>query len=222
MFGIETKYLIIATVILIIASVLFFRKKLWAFLKDSFLDFTTVKIYVGGMVPNETRLALIDDSDNKKVIFNELCDEFGEFNYRIKRKYVGKKLRFPIRQSPFKFNHEEKVVIQPWGYFEAIRMEKDYSDANREKMSDEARKFDNQNYASEKYFEALYKSQFLARNQINITTWFIMVSTLTVIAALIGTGVDYRISILISLAAWAIRALLKKRTLGLSKKPINN
>jgi hypothetical protein len=103
------------------------------FFKDSFLDFTTVKIYVGGMVPNETRLALIDDSDNKKVIFNELCDEFGEFNYRIKRKYVGKKLRFPIRQSPFKFNHEEKVVIQPWGYFEAIRMEKDYSDANREK-----------------------------------------------------------------------------------------
>jgi hypothetical protein len=75
MFGIETKYLIIATVILIIASVLFFRKKLWAFLKDSFLDFTTVKIYVGGMVPNETRLALIDDSDNKKVIFNELCVE---------------------------------------------------------------------------------------------------------------------------------------------------
>jgi len=222
MWGIETNYLLIGAGVLISISILFFRKKLWHFLKESFLDFTTVKIYVGGMIPNETRLALIDDSDNKKVLFNELCDEKGEFNYRIKRKYIGKKLRFPIRQSPFKFNHEENIIIQPWGHFEAVKMQKDYSDISTVSMSDVAKNYDNDNYASEKYYEALYKSQYMARNQINITTWFLMVSTLTIIAALIGSGLDWRISIIISIVAWGIRALLKKRTLGLTKKPIKN
>lgn len=222
MWGIESKYLIIGAGLLIGILILFFRKKLWHFIKESFLGFTTVKIYVGGMIPNETRLALIDDSDNKKVIFNEPCDKNGEFIYRIKRKYIGKKLRFPIRQSPFKFNHEENIIIQPWGHFEGVRMQKDYSDISTVSLSDEAKNYDNDDYASEKYYEALYKSLYLARNQINITTWFLMVSTLTIIAALIGSGLDWRISILISILAWGIRALLKKRTLGLTKKPIQH
>ena len=220
MWEIEIKYLIIGIGLLSVISILFFRRKIWAFLKESLLDFTTVKIYVGGMIPNETRLALIDDSNNKKVIFNELCDENGEFVNRIKRRYIGKKLRFPIRQSPFKFNHEENIIIQPWGHFEAVRMQKDYFDISTVSMSDEARKYDNENYASEKYYEALYKSQYLSRNQINVTTWFLMAATITIIAALIASGLDWRISILISIFAWGIRAWLKKKTLGLSKKPI--
>jgi len=67
-------------------------------------------VYIGGMIPSETALAIIDKQE--EVLFKGKCDDKGEFNYRISRKYIGEILRFSIRQSGFKFDHEIEMKVQ--------------------------------------------------------------------------------------------------------------
>lgn len=185
--------------------------------------YTTVRIFIGGLIPHQTNVTIYDkyNTNDAEVIVSNNSDENGEFHYRLSRRYIGKRLRVPIMQTGFEYNHQEEIIIQPWGYFEAVKMVFDRNDNYGNRLTGMANNYKNTKFANEKYNEALYRSQYIARNQINNTKWFFMAAGVSVVVSLIGLGVVWWVGIIIAVAGWAIRAFMNNRALGLSVKPMN-
>jgi len=186
-------------------------------------NFKTVPIYLGGMVPAEsnnpdsgTSIALFTEDRANKIELGK-SDEKGEFHGRIPKKYVGKKLFFPVRHAGFLFDHEYVYVVQPWGVFHAIKMTKDkvYSGSLTENETEFA------NTSVGEYQKSEAKTQYAARNEVSRTKWFWMATIIALLTVLFSIGMPKWVGFLASIAAFGFRAYFTNHALGFKKKPIH-
>jgi len=196
-------------------------------------NFTTVPVYIGGMVPAESNNP---DSGTAVALYTKRgsmgdtlalgrSDENGEFNGRISRKYIGKTLIFPVRHHGYVYDHEYLYVVQPWGVFNAVKMKEDRE--YNGKLTNIEKDF--AKISVEEYLKADRESQYRARLEVTQTWWFFVALLLAGITILIQTIISqtnlpaiYVTSIgwLVSLFALAIRSNLTKHILGLTKEPL--
>ena len=163
-----------------------------------------------------TAIALLTE-DRSKTLALGRSDENGEFHGRISRRFIGQTLFFPVRHAGFEYDHELAIVVQPWGLFHAVRMRPDPNYNGNSSASDVA--FIPK--ATQKYIRAEVDTQFAARNAIRRTVWFWMAVGLCFVTTLLTVGLPKWIGFIAAVVALAIRAYFKKRSLGLSARPIH-
>lgn len=182
----------------------------------------TVPLYIGGMVPADPN---VPDSGTAVGLFpidgpDEIalgpCDENGEFHGRIPRRFIGKKIRFPVRHAGFVYDHEFVIRVQPWGVSHAVRMR--FDQVYNGKKTAAAKAFEP--IADQEYLKAIAKSQYVTRNQVNRTIWFWMAVAIALLTTLVTAGLPEWIGYAATICFLIVRAYLTKLALGLSKKPI--
>lgn len=183
----------------------------------------TVPVYLGGIIPSHpdnpnsgAKIVILTEYGSEPFFIGK-SDENGEFHLRIPRRFIGKALRFIVRNSAFLYDHDFAMVVQPWGVFHSFRMTLDRNNIGEATKADLA--FADR--AVDEYLKAEANTQFAARNEVNRTRWFWMAIALGLVTALIATGLPTLIGFVASAAALAIRAYLTNRVLGLSSPPIH-
>lgn len=158
----------------------------------------------------------IFDEEGEEVALGH-ADENGELHARISNRFIGHRSSLRVRRAGFLFDHELVVVVQPWGLFHAVRMTPDQVYVGEISASDK----EFMKNADEKYVRGEAHTQYAARNAISRTHWFWLVAALSLLSALITTGLPVWVGVPATAVVVVVADLLTIRSLGLSKKPID-
>jgi hypothetical protein len=167
--------------------------------------------------PETGTLVAIFTEDRSEQLTLGNSDESGEYIGRISKKYIGQKLRFPVRHQGYVYDHEYLFVVQPWGIFNAVKMTLDsnYNGSLTKAERDFAK------ISLNEYLKADAKAQYAARNEVSKTRWFWLAVTIGLVTTLLTIGLPKWLGFLATVIALGIRAYLTNHSLGLKKKPIH-
>ncbi len=100
-------------------------------------NFSAVPVFLAGMWPNGTSVALIERQGGP-ILLQGYSNELGEFRARLPSIWGGKEIYVVVREPGFKYDYFDPAKVEKWGLFLAVWQEKDlvYNGSKGAKMMD--------------------------------------------------------------------------------------